>query len=88
MLLEGELDSIERVVRKVEQANEAGAPHDGSSNISLRSAASPDLTAVESVRAPRAAGMVDLIQQSPDISASIERLATRALSVQVLDLFS
>lgn len=38
---------------------------------------------VEVVRGPRAATMVELIQQYPDLSSTIERMSARAMSVQV-----
>ena len=86
--LEGELESIERVVRKVELANERSAPMDGSAGILLTSVSSAipgqgPLQGVESVRGHRAANMVELIQQFNDLSATIERLSTKVMTVQV-----
>jgi len=79
--IEEELESIERVVRRVEQANEDGLYH-SATGVLLTSAA-PGHTPVETVRAPRAASMVELIQQFADLSSHIERISTKTVTVQV-----
>ena len=79
--IEEELESIERVVRRVEQANDDGLYH-SATGVLLTSAA-PGSTPVETVRAPRAASMVELIQQFSDLSSTIERLSTRTVTIQV-----
>jgi hypothetical protein len=79
--IEEELESIERVVRRVEQANEDGLYH-SATGVLLTSAA-PGNTPVETVRAPRAASMVELIQQFADLSSHIERISTKTVTVQV-----
>lgn len=79
--IEEELESIERIVRRVEQANEDGLYH-SATGVLLTSAA-PGNTPVETVRAPRAASMVELIQQFADLSSTIERISTKTIAVQV-----
>lgn len=79
--VEEELEAIERVVRRVEQANDDGLYH-SATGVLLTSAA-PGSTPVETVRAPRAASMVELIQQFADLSSAIERLSTKTVTVQV-----
>lgn len=79
--VEEELEAIERVVRRVEQANSDGLYH-SATGVLLTSAA-PGNTPVETVRAPRAASMVELIQQFADLSSAIERLSTKTVTVQV-----
>ena len=48
----------------------------------LITSAAPGSIPLESVRAPRAASMVELIQQFGDLSSTIERLSSKSLSVQ------
>lgn len=79
--LEEELESIERIVRRVEQANDDGLYH-SATGVLLTSAA-PGNTPVETVRAPRAASMVELIQQFADLSSLIERISAKTVTVQV-----
>jgi hypothetical protein len=83
--IEEELEGIERIVRRVEQANDDGS---GSyqTNVStgvLLTSAMPGVHPIESIRAPRAASMVELIQQYGDLNSHIERLATKPITVQV-----
>lgn len=52
------------------------------SGINLTSAV-PGTSPIEPVRAPRAVMMVELIQQFADLSASIEKLASKPVTVQV-----
>lgn len=79
--IEEELESIERVVRRVEQANEDGLYH-SATGVLLTSAAPGDLP-VETIRGPRAASMVELIQQFNDLSSHIERLSLKPITIQV-----
>ena len=44
--------------------------------------AAPGSNPLEHFRGPRAAGMVELIQQFPDLSSTIDILSSKALSVQ------
>lgn len=79
--LETELETIERIVRRVEQANEDGL-YNSATGVLLTSTA-PGTTPVETVRAPRAASMVELIQQFADLSAQIDKLSTQNVEIQV-----
>eukprot|EP00605_Chrysophyceae_sp_TOSAG23-4_P002611 GSChrysophyteH1.ASY1.ANO1.2883.1 assembled CDS len=79
--VESSLESIERVVRRVEQANDDGLYH-GATGVLLTSTA-PGQTPVETVRAPKAASMVELIQQFADLSNTIETLSNKTVSVQI-----
>ena len=76
-----ELEAIERVVRKVEQANEDSL-HNGPSGVLITSAM-PGAMPTEMVRAPKAQVMVELIQQFTDIANNIERLAVKPVQVQL-----
>jgi hypothetical protein len=67
-------------VRRIEQANDDG--HFQSPSAVLLTSAAPGSLPVETVRGPKAAGMVELIQQFPDLSSTIERMATKTLTVQ------
>ena len=49
----------------------------------LLTSAAPGSLPVETIRAPRAASMVELIQQFADLNSTIERLATKAVTIQV-----
>jgi cell division protein FtsB len=82
--VEEELSAIERVAKKVEQANDSYGSMP-STGITVTSAAPGtsnhdyghrNLLTVSNV-------MVELIQQFPEISATIEKLANRSLTVQV-----
>lgn len=79
--LEEELDAIERVVRRVEVANRDS--HKASSNGVLITTALPHDTPIESINAPRADCMVELIQQFSDVSSNIEKLSVKPITVQV-----
>jgi len=79
--IESELESIERIVRRVEMANDDGLYH-SATGVLLTSTA-PGQTPVETVRAPRAASMVELIQQFADLSNAIETVANKSVSVQL-----
>ena len=79
--LESDLEGIERIMRRVEQANDDGL-YQAATGVLLTSAA-PGQTPVETVRAPRAASMVELIQQFADLSHGIEELANKNLEVQI-----
>lgn len=79
--IESELESIERIVRRVEMANDDGLYH-SATGVLLTSTA-PGQSPVETVRAPRAASMVELIQQFADLSNAIETVANKSVSVQL-----
>jgi hypothetical protein len=79
--VESELESIERIVRRVEQANDDGLYH-SATGVLLTSAA-PGQTPVETVRAPKAASMVELIQQFADLTNSIETISNKSVNVQI-----
>ncbi len=79
--LEADLEGIERIMRRVEQANDDGL-YQAATGVLLTSAA-PGQSPVETVRAPRAASMVELIQQFADLSNNMEGLANKSLEVQV-----
>jgi hypothetical protein len=79
--VESDLEGIERIVRRVETANDDGL-YQAATGVLLTSAA-PGQTPVESVRAPRAASMVELIQQFADLSNHIETLSAKEIQVQV-----
>lgn len=77
-------------MRRVEHANEEqqlNAVTSGSPGIHITSVTSPasgaSASAVESIRAPRAVQMVELIQEYADLSAGIEHLSLKPLSVRV-----
>ena len=78
--LEEELETIERLVRRVEQANDDGHFH-ASTGVLVTSAA-PGSYPVETIRQPKANAMVELIQQFPELSSNIERLSTKPSTVQ------
>ncbi len=78
--LEEELETIERLVRRVEQAHDDGQFH--SSTGVLVTSAAPGSFPVETVRGPKANAMVELIQQFPELAANIERLSTKPITVQ------
>lgn len=80
--LEEELQAIERLVSRVDISNSDDMALAGTGGISLTSAA-PGAPPVHAIRAPRAFMMVELIQQFSDLTAQIERLSSKPLSIQV-----
>lgn len=80
--IEEELESIERMVRRVELANDDSINAYASTGVLLTSAV-PGRTPIESVRVPRAASMVELIQQYGDLSSQIDRQSVKPLTVQI-----
>lgn len=82
---------MERVVRRVELANETNLP--GNPNITpngltgtgllLTSAATGGLLPIETVKGPRANSMIEIIQQFGDLATTIERISTKTVIVQV-----
>eukprot|EP01038_Epipyxis_sp_PR26KG_P007262 gene7262-9900_t len=80
--LEEELQTIERIVRRVEQANFVESLQQNTTGVLLTSAF-PGASPVETIRNPRAHTMVELIHQFGDLSSSIERLASKPITVQV-----
>lgn len=82
--IEEELQAIERLVRRVEQANiDESELQSGSSINVLLTSAHPTTAPVEAIRIPRAMSMVELIHQYSDLHANIERVANKAVTVQV-----
>lgn len=79
--IEEELESIERVVRRVEVANQHNL-RVGPTGV-LVTSASTGVAPIESVSAPRASNMVELIQQFGELGATIDHLSSKALTVQV-----
>ena len=86
LALDEELQAIERTVRRVEQANDTktrNATQVGGGISLVTTSAAVGSTAVESVRAPQAALMVEVIQQFNDLQSEIEKLSSKQLEVQV-----
>jgi hypothetical protein len=84
--LDEELQAIERTVRRVEQANDSRTKNaTGVSNgISLvTTSAALGNVPLESVRAPQAALMVEVIQQFNDLISSVDKLSNKRLEVNV-----
>ena len=85
--LESELEAIERVVRKVDLVNDSTGNNMNTPTYISGSETSALLRSVgsdSSIRqSRRTAAMVELIQQFADISATIDRLATKPLNTQV-----
>jgi predicted Fe-S protein YdhL (DUF1289 family) len=79
--IETDLSTIERVVRRVEQAN-IDQNDDMSATGVLLTSAQPGSIPAEAFRAPRAVGMVELIHEFGDLSASIARLSSLPITVQ------
>ena len=80
--IEEELQAIERLVRRVEQANVEEENSPISTNVLLTSA-HPTSLPVETIRVPRAINMVELIHQYADLQATIERTAAKPITIQV-----
>jgi TolA-binding protein len=83
--LQEELESMERLVRRVEMANNHAITDaaNGSTGVLLTSAATGGLLPIETVRAPKANAMIELIQQFSELASTIERMATKTTLVQV-----
>lgn len=81
--LEEDLEAIERIVKRVEIANEHGALYANSSSGITLTSALPGSVALDTVRVPRAAQMIEVIQQYSDLCAEIERLVAKPIEVQV-----
>lgn len=82
MKIDEELQGIERIVKRVEQANLDETENMSSTGVLITSA-NPGSIPVETVRAPRAVGMCELIQEFGNISQDINERATRQVTVQV-----
>lgn len=80
--IEEELQVIERVVKRVEQANIDESQIQNTTGVLLTSAV-PGSIPVETIRTPRALSMVELIHQFSDLSSTIETLALKPVTVQV-----
>ncbi len=81
--IEDELNSIERLVRRVERANIDEATITSPSTGVLLTSAHPGAPPVETVRVPRATSMVEVIQEYADLSSIIDNLSQKPVSVQV-----
>ena len=85
--IEEELESIERLARRVEQANYSPGADTGTILLtSVLPGQRPGSNVgggAEGVRAPQAVGMVEVIQQFGDIAAQIDRASSKSICVQV-----
>lgn len=81
--IEDELNSIERLVRRVERANIDEATITSPSTGVLLTSAHPGAPPVETVRVPRATSMVEVIQEYADLSSIIDNLSLKPVAVQV-----
>ena len=79
LLVDEELEAIERSVRRVEAANDDSIF--GNTHGVLLSSSS-NHSGLEMVRAPRAQIMVELIQNFADLTNQIERLSAKQINVQ------
>ena len=80
LLVDEELEAIERSVRRVEAANEDSVY--GNTHGVLLSSSSKNSSGLEMIRAPRAQVMVELIQNFADLANQIERLSTKQINIQ------
>lgn len=80
--IEEELQGIERIVKRVEQANIDEADKLNATGILLTSA-NPGSIPVETIRAPRAIGMVELIHEFGDLNSNINRLSNKPITIQI-----
>lgn len=80
--IEEELQTIERVVKRVEQANIEEGQVQNTTGVLLTSA-QPGATPIETIRTPRALSMVELIHQFADLASTIDNLSMKAITVQV-----
>lgn len=86
LALDEELQAIERTVRRVEQANDSrtrDATQVGGGISLVTTSAALGTAALESVRAPQAALMVEVIQQFNELQSEIDRLSSKQIEVQV-----
>jgi hypothetical protein len=81
--IEDELHSIERLVRRVERANIDDSAITAPSTGVLLTSAQPGAPPVETIRAPRATSMVEVIQEYADLSSIIDNLSSKPVTVQV-----
>lgn len=80
--IEDELQSMERVIRRVERANIEESQTLPNNGISLVSAA-PGAVPVDTIRIPKATSMVEVIHEFGDLSSIIENIAMKPITVQV-----
>jgi hypothetical protein len=80
LLLDEELEAIERLIHRVELSGSSA--NQDLAGIVITSAA-PGSSVVETVSQRNASQMIELIQQFADICATIEKLSTKKISVQV-----
>lgn len=82
MKLEEELQIIERLYRRVEQANIDESQQLSTTGV-LTTSAHPGSIPVESIRTPKAVAMVELIHEFGDLFANISQLSIKPVNVQV-----
>lgn len=81
--LEEELQSMERIVRRVERANiEEGSVDTFPAGGVLLTSANPAVGAIEPVRAPRATAMVEMIHEFGDLMSIMEQVSHKPVTVQ------
>lgn len=83
MHLEEELDIIERIIRRVEQAHDDATKMSVGSGGVITTSAVPGALSVEKLRSPKAAAMVELIQQFHDLCNQIDKVSNKQLHIQV-----
>lgn len=80
--IEEELSAIERIVRRVEQANADETHQLSTTGVTLTSAV-PGSAPVDSIRTPNAVAMVELIHEFGDLHATITQRAAQPINIQV-----
>lgn len=80
--LDEELQAVERITKRVEQAKDEPSLTPGTNGISITSAV-PGVSPIEPIRPAKASLMVELIQQFADLSSNIEKLAAKSIKIQV-----
>lgn len=81
--LEEELQSIERIVRRVERANiEEGTVDTYPAGGILLTSAAPSSGTIEPIRAPRATAMVEIIHEFGDLMSIMEQVSHKPIAVQ------
>ena len=84
LALDEELQGIERTVKRVEQANSTQTRSaTGTGGGIITTSAALGQAPIESVRAPQANLMVELIQQFSEIASDVDKLSTKPIEVTV-----
>eukprot|EP01035_Chromulina_nebulosa_P018818 gene18818-24588_t len=81
--LEEELESIERLAKRVELARDDNINNYAGSSGIVFTSSSPGISPIEPIKLPKATSMVELIQQFADIATQIEKLSTKQINVQI-----